>query len=385
MPFTNTNLATTPLLETTFISDMRIIVNANTTVLQNKIEDVINTLQIDLVNKYIGDDLPIQKLYTQNLQLSTQMLFKAGTSSGAATIASLTQAGNYSTFTADDLLYTRALSATAPSSKATMRTVVVGGTSGASPLVNPTTSGVPIPGLYVGDTTRPIDAGFYGEVRFEKQAITQSYTNPTREIGLTASDSIYTYGNLVVSRTDPQFIIANLKLPADYTQNSSKAIWLQLHEDFTTSTSRPNVGQSFTVIINQILNSNNSVVGTNNWPAVQDYNDNAAGGLSIMPGYINSGSSGVGSYKTGYINSSLWTTGTYPNSGTSAVTYITNTPATMDVKTYIRLFNTASQTGPAGTSSNQLGASVTLTKIAQTTDSSTYAITGGSNFVIVNS
>jgi hypothetical protein len=384
MPFTNTNLATTPLLETTFISDMRIIVNANTTVLQNKIEDVINTLQIDLVNKYIGDDLPITKLYTQNLQLSTQMLFKAGTSSGAATIASLTQAAGYSTFTADDLLYTRALSATAPSSKATMRTVVVGGTSGASPLINPTTSGVPIPGLYVGDTTRPIDAGFYGEVRFEKQAITQSYTNPVREIGLTNAGSIYTYGNLVVSRTDPQFIIANLKLPAAYTQNNSKAIWLQLHEDYTTESSRPNVGQSFTLIINQILDTAGTPYATSDWPQVLA-TTSEDGSLSIMPGYIKTGTSGVGSYKIGYINSSLWTTGTFPNSGTSAVDYLTNDPATMDVKTFVRLFNPAGQTGPAASVPNERGASLTLTKVSQSTDSSNYVITGGSNFVIVNS
>lgn len=382
MPFTNTNLATTPLLETTFISDMRIIVNANVTVLQNKIEDIINTLQIDLVNKYIGDDLPITKLYTQNLQVSTQMLFKAGTSSGAATIASLTQAGGYSTFTADDLLYTRALSATAPSSKATMRTVVVGGTSGASPLVNPTTSGIPIPGLYVGDSTRPIDAGFYGEVRFEKQAVTQSYTNPVREIGLLDSGTVYSYGILSLSRTDPQFIIANLKLPAGYSQNNTKAIWLQLHEDYTTENSRPNVGQSFTVIINQILTSTNSVVPTSSWPQVLSQ-VSEDGSLSIMPGYVKSVSAGAGNYKIGYINSSSWTDGLIPTNGTSAVTYITG--STWDVKTFVRLFNPANQTGQATTEPNERGASITLTKVSQSTDFSNYVITGGSNFVIVNS
>jgi hypothetical protein len=48
MPFTETTLATSSLLETTFISDMRLIVNANTTIVKSKVEDIINDLQIDL-------------------------------------------------------------------------------------------------------------------------------------------------------------------------------------------------------------------------------------------------------------------------------------------------------------------------------------------------
>ena len=57
----------------------------------------------------------------------------------------------------------------------------------------------------------------------------------------------------------------------------------------------------------------------------------------------------------------------------------------MDVKTFVRLFNPAGQTGPAASVPNERGASLTLTKVSQSTDSSNYVITGGSNFVIVNS
>ena len=47
MAFTNLTLSTTPLLETTFISDMRLIVNANVAVVKGKVEDLINTFEFD--------------------------------------------------------------------------------------------------------------------------------------------------------------------------------------------------------------------------------------------------------------------------------------------------------------------------------------------------
>jgi hypothetical protein len=77
---------------------MRLIVNANTTLLKSQLEEVINTLQIDLVNKYIGVDSPIEKVYSNSAVISDQILFKAGTSGSAATIASLTQSAGVSTF-----------------------------------------------------------------------------------------------------------------------------------------------------------------------------------------------------------------------------------------------------------------------------------------------
>ena len=113
MAFTPTSLSTTPLLETTFISDMRLIVNANVTLLRTQIEDVINELEIDLVNKYIGVDTPIEKIYSQNAVISNQILFKAGTSGSAATIASLTQSAGVSTFLADNISFTKTIQSTA--------------------------------------------------------------------------------------------------------------------------------------------------------------------------------------------------------------------------------------------------------------------------------
>ena len=378
--FTTTSLAITPLLETTFISDMRIIVNANSTVLKSKIEDIINTLQIDLVNKYIGSNLPIGKLYTQDLIISNQLLYKAGTSGAAATIASLTQSSGVSTFTTNNLVFTNSLTATANTSKAALRTVVVGGTSGA--LLYPTSGGVGAPGLYVGDATRSVNSEFYGDVKFGRSSVTHSAdTNvgtSSRVIGgAVRFGTGYSVLKLVVSKTDPQFMVVDIQL-SDDTQDSSKPIWLQLHEDYTTNTSRPNVGQSFTIMINNILNSAGSPIPTSNWPSVVATTSTDPG-INIMSGWSASGTSGTGSYKIAYINDSTWTS--IPASGTSAAAAASSG---MSPSGHIRLYNPAQQTGIEATNPNKLGATITLTKILQDIDYSRYVITGGNNFVYVN-
>ena len=386
MAFTPTTLATTPLLETTFISDMRIIVNANTTLLKSKIEDTINELQIDIVNKYIGVDLPIGKLYTQDLVVSNQIVFKSGTSGSANTIASLTQSSGISTLLSNNLQFTKALTATATGSIAAVPTVVVGTTTGGLALDYPRvgTSTVAQKGLYVGSTTTPIKAGFYGEVQVINQAITHSSNAATpRVINLVAgAGALYSYGILALSKTDPQFIHVNLVVPSGYTQAANYPIWLQLHDDYTTSDSRPAIGQSFTIVINQILDSGGlTALAKNSWPQVLASSD-TAGSLGIMPGYIASTSAGAGNYKIGYINDSLWTS--VPSTGTGGVAAL---GTGLSPKCFVRFFNPSMQTGTAGVgqSSSIRGASVTLTKSDERPTYSYYTITGSSNVVIVNS
>ena len=53
MAFTNVSLNTQTLLESTFIADMRLILNANNAVLKGKLEDIINTFEIDITNNNI--------------------------------------------------------------------------------------------------------------------------------------------------------------------------------------------------------------------------------------------------------------------------------------------------------------------------------------------
>jgi hypothetical protein len=376
MAFTPIALSTTPLLESTFISDMRLIVNANTTLLATQIEDIVNELQIDVVNKYIGTDLPVNQVYTQDLVVANQVIFKSGTSGTAATIATLTQSSGTSTFLVDNVSFNKNILSTAVGSKVATPTVVIGATSGTS-VTFPTSGGAGIAdqGLYVGDSGLPIKAGFYGEVEFAKQAVTQS-VNTAKTINLTAgSGNLYTYGNLMLAKTDKQFIYLDLILPAGYSQNSELPIWLQLHDDYTTTTSRPAVGQTFTLIINRILqNGGVTEVAVSDWPEIS-----STYGLNIMPGWRQDSSAGVGNGKLGYINSGEWDG--VPGSGTSAVAAVASG---MTVKTYVHFFNVNIHNG--GTlASNKRGSAIGLTKTEQFTQYSNYVITGGSNFAIINS
>jgi hypothetical protein len=377
MAFTNTTLSITPLLETTFISDMRIIVNSNVTVLKSKIEDVINELQIDLVNKYIGTDTPLGLVRTNNLVVANQLLFKDGPSVGATTIAELRQSAGTSTFSAHHIEYTNTIRSTAATSRAALKTVVIGGTSGGSDLLYPTTSGNTVPGLYVGDSTNPVAANFYGNVGFTNTAITQSSNYAAvRELQATRNAGTYSYTSLKLSRTDPQFLVVNIKMP-DTSQANDKPIWIQLHEVFTTADSRPQVGQSFTIIFNDILGSNSQSVATSNWPLMQAIGSTDAA-IGIMPGYIKDSTPGNNKYKACYINGFEWNT--WPTSETQAVTYLSSQSTD---KNWIRLFVPSVQTDQTGP--GKLGACVTITKVAQETDYSRYIITSGSNYTIVNS
>jgi hypothetical protein len=51
MAFVALSLSTQEILETTYVSDMRIISNSNTGLLKSKLEDLINNLKIDLSDK----------------------------------------------------------------------------------------------------------------------------------------------------------------------------------------------------------------------------------------------------------------------------------------------------------------------------------------------
>ena len=263
MAFTETTLTTSSLLETTFISDMRLIVNANTTIVKSKVEDIINTLQIDLVNKYIGVDIPIQQLYTNDAVISNQLLLKSGTSGTSGTIASLTQTAGTSAFLADNINFTRTLTSLAAGSKVLTPSVVIGTTVGNAAVSFPTSggSGVVDRGLYVGDTTTPISASFYGEVNIKKQAMAQSYNTDFDTVGtvrtleLTSVDvtpvsTSGLYANLTLSKTDPQFIYVNLKTPAAFTLAAVKEVILDATISLTILAYGANI---FAVSVTDIL------------------------------------------------------------------------------------------------------------------------------------
>jgi len=386
MAFTETTLATSSLLETTFISDMRLIVNANNTIVKSKVEDIINDLQIDLVNKYIGVDIPIQQLYTNDAVISNQLLFKSGTSGTSGTIASLTQTAGTSAFLADNINFTKTLTSLAAGSKVLTPSVVIGTTVGNAAVSFPTSggSGIVDRGLYVGDATTPISASFYGEVNIKKQAVVQSYNTDFDTVGtvrtleLTSVDvtpvsTSGLYANLTLSKTDPQFIYVNLKTPAAFTLAATNPIYLLLHEDFTTTTSRPVAGQTFTIILNNLINNSSVAISTSTWPQAQAPSTNTAA-INIISGFTQTASAGAGALKSGYINAAVWST--LPTTVTIAISTLSTTHQ------YVRLYNTNIQ-GPSVVPRPR-ATSVSFTKTQHSTNFSYYTVTNSNNITIKN-
>jgi hypothetical protein len=80
MAFVALSLSTQEILETTYVSDMRIISNSNVGLLKSKLEDLINNLKIDLSDKKIGVDpdstlTPLTELKTRVLTIQNGQLY----------------------------------------------------------------------------------------------------------------------------------------------------------------------------------------------------------------------------------------------------------------------------------------------------------------------
>ena len=370
MAFTPTNLAITELLETTFISDMRLIDNANFALLQSSIEDIINNLEIDLTNKYIGVDTPLNSVFTQDIVVANSIIFKAGEDLAASTIASLEQSSDISTFTVDNIVLNKAFSATEVGSMLAAPTIVVG-TDGSNLTISyPETGGNADKGLYVGDSTTAIKTRLYGEVEIPKQAITQSYSSvggvfSPRQVELTAAgDLSYTYAKLNLAKTDPQFLYVDLIFPNGYT-NYGNPIWLLLHE---LTSDRPAAGQTFTIVLNKIYLYNMTEVDYSLLPAIS--NTAVDDGINVICG----ANSALSTYKRVHINSSVWTS--IPITDVAAIA-----AAGTDDAYYLRLGNEYSVVSAAIAPRD---VSFSLTKTEEATDYSNYTITNSHNTVLIN-
>lgn len=80
MAFVALSLSTQEILETTYVSDMRIISNTNVALLKSKLEDLVNNLKIDLSDKKIGVDpdstlTPLTELKTKVLTIQNGQLY----------------------------------------------------------------------------------------------------------------------------------------------------------------------------------------------------------------------------------------------------------------------------------------------------------------------
>ena len=353
MAFTNVTLNTQPLLESTFNSDMRLILNANVSVIKGKVEDLINTFEIDLTNKYIGVDNYFNQVKTNNVILGNSISFMDSTN----TIGSLTKSAGKSILTIDKLV------------------IQAGGTIDMSGIANAMAIkrlGVGIPlanvtadGFYVGSSTVSVTSQFNGEAAFPKQAITQSTEGSTNTVitttALNTGGVDYYYGVLKLTKSSKQFIYLTVRA-ADTSPSSAKPVIIFTYED---PADRPDPGQTFTIILRDYQTSASVDVAVTSW-----------GPIRIVPGFTNV-ATGTPVLLDG---SSLGIAGN-PTSAISALTH------------YIQLFNGNVQSGLGtsdlgGTALRRFGSSVSLTKYetigTPTVTSARFVITSSHNIKTVN-
>jgi hypothetical protein len=105
MSFTPISLPIQQILMTNFVTDIATITNANTLLLQAKLEDLINDLEIDIAGLSIGTDNPINYLKAQSVIIQDQSLIYQTGSPSPTIIASLTKnISNESIFQADHII-----------------------------------------------------------------------------------------------------------------------------------------------------------------------------------------------------------------------------------------------------------------------------------------
>jgi len=115
MAFTPIDIPTQEILETDFVVDLRVISNANTLLLKDSIENLINNFEIDVNTLSIGTDTPISYLRSDSIIMEdTGFVFQTG--SPSQIISSLTKNGsnqsvlNVDVLTVDDSFQADAIS-----------------------------------------------------------------------------------------------------------------------------------------------------------------------------------------------------------------------------------------------------------------------------------
>jgi hypothetical protein len=334
---------------------MRLILNANVSVIKGKVEDLINTFEIDLTNKYIGVDNYFNQVKTNNVILGNSISFMDSTN----TIGSLTKSAGKSILSIDKLI------------------IQAGGTidmSGTANTMAIKRLGVGIPlasvtadGFYVGSSTVSVPSQFNGEAAFPKQAITQSTEGSTNTVitttALNTGGTDYYYGVLKLTKSSKQFIYLTVR-SADTSPSSSKPVIIFTYED---PADRPDPGQTFTVVIRDYQTSAGIDVAVASW-----------GPIRIVPGFTNSA------------------TGTpVLLDGSTLGVAATPTAAIAALSHYIQLFNGNVQSGlgtvpgdVGGSALRRFGSSVSLTKYetigSPTVTSSRFVITSSHNIKTVN-
>lgn len=351
MSFTSASLNVQNLLETTFISDMRLIVNANNALFKSQLESLINTFEIDLVNKYLGVDNYFNQVKVNNVVLGNSITFMDSTS----TIASLTKSAGKSTLSVDKIVIQPGGSIDNSGAANTMVSKRLGiGLSLADVLAD---------GFYVGNASTSATSVFYGPVTFAKQSIAQStetaslYTEISSN-AVTLTGGTGYYGEVVLSKTSKQFIYVRFKAPVAAVPTSSNPIYIGVYE---SATSVPDAGQSFTIILKEYTNATGTAIPLSNW-----------GDVYIVPGHdISSTSTRIPVIING---------GSLSTSGTSGY-FVDNLNTLGSEIQHVMMYNTNIQ---SSSTNNKFGASVNFTKFETITNASRYVITSSHNIEILN-
>jgi hypothetical protein len=105
MPFTPISLPIQQILMTNFVTDIATITNANTLLLQAKLEDLINDLEIDIATTSIGTTNPINYLKAQTVILQdTGLIYQAGSPTPAIIATLAKNISNESILTVDHIV-----------------------------------------------------------------------------------------------------------------------------------------------------------------------------------------------------------------------------------------------------------------------------------------
>jgi|688.fasta_scaffold147578_2 hypothetical protein len=105
MPFTPISLPIQQILMTNFVTDIATISNANVLLLQAKLEDLINDLEIDISNRTIGTDTPISYLKADTVILQdTGLIYQTGSPTPTIIATLAKNISNESVLTVDNLV-----------------------------------------------------------------------------------------------------------------------------------------------------------------------------------------------------------------------------------------------------------------------------------------
>lgn len=202
MAFSPVSIPTQEILETDFVVDLRVISNANTLLLKDAIEDLINNLEIDVNTLSIGTDNPINYLRADSVIMEdTGFVFQTG--SPTQIISSLTKNGsdqsvlNVDILTVDDSFQADTISS---NSVIITNSLTSNGTITLNAPLDIQSS--------VSESKESITAVLSDNANTAEATITLSSTS-RQNIFLTldADSSVYTGGGLVGTITDIKVII----------------------------------------------------------------------------------------------------------------------------------------------------------------------------------